>query len=148
MNDKVSIENALCFNLYSASRAMTQMYRPILKDLGLTYPQFLVMILLWQSKEVDVTVKDLGSRLFLDSGTLTPLLKRLEGLDFVKRTKSKKDEREVFISLTRKGSTLEKKSESVAEVMFCNLDVSMERFVEVRDGVREILTNLHKKLDK
>ena len=148
MSDKVSIEDALCFNLYSASRAMTQMYRPILKDLGLTYPQFLVMILLWQSKGSEVTVKDLGSRLFLDSGTLTPLLKRLEAMELLKRTRSTKDEREVLITLTRKGSALEKKSESVAEAMFCNLDISMERFVEVRDGVKKVLSNLHKKLNK
>jgi DNA-binding MarR family transcriptional regulator len=145
---EVKIEDALCFNLYSASRAMTQVYRPYLKKLNLTYPQFLVMLLLWQGKDEVSTVKDLGKRLYLDSGTLTPMLKRLEALEFIKRTRSINDEREVIIQLSRKGKNLEKKCEDIPMEMFCNLNLSMERFVDIRDGVAEVLNNLNTKLDK
>jgi MarR family transcriptional regulator, organic hydroperoxide resistance regulator len=145
---EVKIEDALCFNLYSASRAMTQVYRPYLKKLNLTYPQFLVMLILWQAKSVETTVKDLGKRLYLDSGTLTPLLKRLESLELIQRVRSTKDEREVIIMLAPKGIELEEKCEDIPMEMFCNLNVSFDRFVEIRDGVIEILNNLNKKLER
>ncbi len=143
---EIEIEDALCFNLYSASRAMTQVYRPYLKQLGLTYPQFLVLTLLW-SKDT-VTVKELGQRLYLDSGTLTPMLKRLESMELLTRNRSKDDEREVFIKLTSKGKRFKNKTSDIPSEMFCNLDLTMERFIEVRDGVREVLINLLEKLDK
>lgn len=145
---KIAIEDALCFNLYSTSRAMTQVYRPYLKKLNLTYPQFLVMLLLWENSDKQISVKDLGQRLFLDSGTLTPLLKRIENMDFITRKRSVDDEREVLIGLTKKGKLLEKKCSDIPMAMFCNLDVTMERFTEIRDGVAEVLSNLHNKLEK
>jgi len=148
MSEKPSIEDALCFNLYTASRLMTQVYRPYLKKIGLTYPQFLVMLLLWQGSAEELTVKDLGKRLYLDSGTLTPLLKRLESMDLLTRNRSKNDEREVLISLTRKGKNLEKKSESIPMEMFCNLNLTMDSFIEIRDGVKEVLSNLHDKVNE
>lgn len=148
MSNKPTVEDALCFNLYTASRLMTQVYRPYLKKIGLTYPQFLVMILLWQESTKEHTVKDLGKRLYLDSGTLTPLLKRLESMELLTRNRSKSDEREVLISLTRKGKNLEKKSETIPTEMFCNLNLTMERFVEIREGVKEVLSNLHDKVNE
>ena len=148
MTIEIKIEDALCFNLYSASRAMTQVYRPYLNKLGLTYPQFLVMLLLWEKGSAKVNVKDLGSRLHLDSGTLTPLLKRLESNELVQRTRSEKDEREVIVKLTRKGKNLEKKTSDIPMKMFCNLKVNMDEFVEVRDGVAKILENLNEKLSE
>ncbi|OUR99773.1 hypothetical protein A9Q84_01735 [Halobacteriovorax marinus] len=152
MSKKVSIEDALCFNLYTASRLMTQVYRPYLKKIGLTYPQFLVMTLLWKAKGKDsdkgTTVKELGTRLYLDSGTLTPLLKRLEAMELLTRKRSTHDEREVLITLSRKGINLEKKSESIPMEMFCNLNLTMDSFIEIRDGVKEVLANLHDKVNE
>ncbi|MBU1315868.1 MAG: MarR family transcriptional regulator [Alphaproteobacteria bacterium] len=104
----------LCFSVYSAGHAFTQLYRPLLDKLGLTYPQFLVMVTLWHRDGQNV--KELGKTLFLDSSTLTPLLKRLDAAGLITRTRNPKDEREVLLRLTEKGQAL--KSEA-AEVMRC-----------------------------
>lgn len=107
MNDltKVTLPDLLCFSVYSASLAFTRVYKPVLAKLGLTYPQYLVMVALWQVD--DVTVGEIGVRLGLESNTLTPLLKRLEGLGHVARTRSREDERRVRITLTDQGRALE-----------------------------------------
>ena len=144
MSEKIQIEKALCFNLYSASRLMTQVYRPYLQKFDLTYPQFLVMTVLWSKDKY--RVKELGSRLYLDSGTLTPLLKRLEKMYLVTRDRSSSDEREVFVNLTRKGKSLEKKCRDIPFEMFCKLNVSEGRFHEILSGVTEILENLKNNL--
>ena len=98
------LDNQLCFALYSTSLAMTKFYKPLLATLGLTYPQYLVMLVLWEQDALSVSA--LGERLYLDSGTLTPLLKRLEAADLVLRTRSAQDERRVDISLTEAGRQL------------------------------------------
>jgi DNA-binding MarR family transcriptional regulator len=145
MSEKIQIEKALCFNLYSASRLMTQVYRPYLQKFDLTYPQFLVMTVLWSKDKY--RVKELGSRLYLDSGTLTPLLKRLEKMNLVTRDRSTSDEREVFVNLTRKGKSLEKKCRDIPFEMFCKLNVSEKRFHDILSGVTEILRNLKENLN-
>ena len=98
------LDNQLCFALYSASLAMTKLYKPLLDTLGLTYPQYLVMLALWERD--GLTVSELGERLFLDSGTLTPLLKRLESADLLVRLRDVQDERRVRITLTGQGRAL------------------------------------------
>ena len=98
------LDNQLCFALYSASLAMTKRYKPLLEALGLTYPQYLVMLVLWEHS--GVTVSQLGERLFLDSGTLTPLLKRMEAAGLVQRIRSVRDERRVQLTLTAAGRRL------------------------------------------
>ena len=108
------VNGMLCFSLYSAGHAFTQLYRPLLDKLGLTYPQYLVMVTLWNRD--GQTVKELGKTLFLDSSTLTPLLKRLNAAGLVTKTRNPKDEREVFIHLTEKGHTLKAHA---ADVMRC-----------------------------
>src|SRR3954470_3664742 len=95
------LDNQLCFALYSASLAMTKLYKPLLDELGLTYPQYLVMLALWERD--GSTVSELGQRLYLDSGTLTPLLKRLEAAGLVSRVRSTEDERRVHLRLTSAG---------------------------------------------
>ena len=95
------LDNQICFAVYSTAHAFNRVYKPLLDKLGLTYPQYLVMLVLWERD--GVPVKDIGERLFLDSGTLTPLLKRLEAAELVKRTRSTEDERQVLIALTAKG---------------------------------------------
>jgi DNA-binding MarR family transcriptional regulator len=107
------LDNQVCFAIYSAAHAFNRVYKPLLDRLGLTYPQYLVMLVLWERD--DVAVKEIGERLFLDSGTLTPLLKRLEVADLIKRTRSTEDERQVLIALTAKGRALQEKARTVPQ---------------------------------
>ena len=102
------LDNQLCFALYSTSLAMTRAYKPLLKEIGITYPQYLALLVLWESD--GLSVSELGKRLFLDSGTLTPLLKRLESLGLVSRLRAVEDERRVHISLTPRGRALKAKA--------------------------------------
>lgn len=113
------LDNQLCFALYSASLAITKLYKPLLDGLGLTYPQYIAMLALWE--EDGLTVSELGSRLKLDSGTLTPLLKRLEAAGFVARERSAQDERRVHVSLTTAGKRLKAKA---GQVPHCLLEAS------------------------
>src|ERR1700754_1774854 len=99
--DPQRLDNQICFAVYSAAHAFNRIYKPLLDRLGLTYPQYLVMLVLWERD--GVAVKEIGERLYLDSGTLTPLLKRLEAAGFVKRSRSSEDERQVLIALTAQG---------------------------------------------
>src|ERR1700750_3397047 len=105
------LDNQLCFAVYSTAHAFNRVYKPLLDRLGLTYPQYLVMLVLWECD--GVPLKDIGERLFLDSGTLTPLLKRLEAAQLVRRTRSKEDERQVLIALTAQGQALKEKARAV-----------------------------------
>jgi MarR family transcriptional regulator, organic hydroperoxide resistance regulator len=105
------LANQLCFAVYSTAHAFNRFYKPLLDKLGLTYPQYLVMLVLWE--EDGVPVKEIGERLFLDSGTLTPLLKRLEAAGLLKRTRSKEDERQVIVALTAQGEALREKARSL-----------------------------------
>ena len=103
--------NQLCFAIYSAGHAFNRAYKPLLGRLGLTYPQYLVMLVLWERD--GLSVKEIGERLFLDSGTLTPLLKRLEAAHLVRRTRSAADERQVLVALTAQGGALREKAKSI-----------------------------------
>jgi DNA-binding MarR family transcriptional regulator len=109
--DGLELDKQVCFALYSASRAVTQLYRPVLDALGLTYPQYLVMLVLWERGAS--TVKQLGQALELDSGTLSPLLKRLAAHGYVRRERSTSDERSVLIHLTEAGAALRTRASSV-----------------------------------
>src|SRR5882762_7888585 len=106
--DPQRLDNQICFAVYSAAHAFNRIYKPLLDRLGLTYPRYLVMLVLWERD--GVAVKEIGERLYLDSGTLTPLLKRLEQAGLVKRTRSTADERQVLISLTTQGESLKDKA--------------------------------------
>ena len=105
------LDNQLCFAVYSTGHAFNRVYKPLLERLGLTYPQYLVMLVLWERD--GVPLKDIGERLFLDSGTLTPLLKRLEAAQLIKRRRSTEDERQVLIALTPQGQALREKARAV-----------------------------------
>src|SRR5262245_45518281 len=110
-DDGLELDKQVCFALYSATRAVTQLYRPVLDALGLTYPQYLVMLVLWECGPV--TVKKLGEELALDSGTLSPLLQRLEATGYVRRARSTSDERSVLVHLTDTGAALRRRASSV-----------------------------------
>src|SRR3954453_11431806 len=118
----VDLEDQLCFALYAASRAVTARYRPMLEELGLTYPQYLVMMLLWE--EDNQTVGQLGARLALDSGTLSPLLKRLTAAGLVTRHRRIEDERSVSISLTPAGLALRDKALPISEAMIAAIGMA------------------------
>ena len=129
----LQLDNQLCFALYSASLAMTKLYKPLLDELGLTYPQYLVMLALWERD--DVAVSELGKRLFLDSGTLTPLLKRLEAAGFIARERAAEDERRVQISLTAAGRKLKARAQKVPACVLSATECSVD---EVRQLTRQI----------
>jgi DNA-binding MarR family transcriptional regulator len=124
------LEDQLCFALYAASRAMTARYRPLLDAVGLTYPQYLVMMLLWE--EDNQTVGQLGARLSLDSGTLSPLLKRLTTAGLVTRHRRVEDERSVAIALTDAGRALRDKAGAISEEIICALDLDREEFADLK----------------
>jgi DNA-binding MarR family transcriptional regulator len=136
------LDQQLCFSLYSTALAMNKVYRKLLKQLGLTYPQYLVMLVLWEQDEM--TVSDIGARLFLDSATLTPLLKRLEGLEMITRTRAASDERQVIIALTSQGKALKRKAEAVPNGVLCAAQCSMEELGEIKARLDALRGNLMK----
>ena len=122
--DCLKLENQLCFPLYAASKEVIKKYRPFLEELDLTYTQYISMMVLWQEKSI--TVKDLGSRLFLDSGTLTPLLKSLETKGLVTRNRSPRDERILIVSITESGENLKNKAAFIPEKMASCINLTKE----------------------
>jgi DNA-binding MarR family transcriptional regulator len=125
MKDKSEVlylENQLCFPLYAASRLTTQIYTPLLDELGLTYPQYLVLLVLWQHGEMPVT--EICNKLLLESNTVTPLLKRLEKKGIVNRRRSESDERSVIVSLTREGTDLKERAISIPEKIVASFSAS------------------------
>jgi DNA-binding MarR family transcriptional regulator len=126
----VALDDQLCFALYAASRAVTARYRPMLEKIGLTYPQYLVMMLLWERDEQ--TVGQLGSRLALDSGTLSPLLKRLTAAGLVTRERRVDDERSVSIALTDAGRALEAQAYGVSEEMISAIGMDTQSFDDLK----------------
>ncbi|BBX19513.1 MarR family transcriptional regulator [Mycolicibacterium duvalii] len=135
------LDEQLCFALYSASRAVTAAYRPILDELNLTYPQYLVLLVLWE--EEPCTVGHLGRRLHLDSGTLSPLLKRLEGAGLVRRERSADDERRVGVTLTAAGRALEQRAACVPERLLGSTDVPAADLMALREALNLITAELH-----
>ena len=134
------LDNQLCFALYSTSLAMTKLYKPLLEALGLTYPQYLVMLVLWEQD--DVTVSSLGERLFLDSGTLTPLLKRMETADLLARTRSKEDERRVHISLTATGRKLKTQAAKVPACVLSAANCPLPEVMALTQKVQALRSQL------
>jgi MarR family transcriptional regulator, organic hydroperoxide resistance regulator len=134
------LDEQLCFALYAASRRMTATYRPMLDALGLTYPQYLVMLVLWERD--GLTVRELGERLQLDSGTLTPLLKRLEQAELVGRYRRQSDEREVEITLTQAGRNLHERALDVPRCLANRLHMSADDFIRLRDELKSLAAQL------
>lgn len=135
----LALDNQLCFALYVCSKEIIRKYNPILEPLGLTYTSYITLLGLWEKD--NVTIKELGSRLFLDSGTLTPLLKKMEGQGLITRTRSKEDERTVYISLTEEGRNLRRKCEDVPKQMMCY------NFLDVQKA-GDLLQSLHTVMSK
>ncbi|MBC7184253.1 MAG: MarR family transcriptional regulator [Marinobacter sp.] len=140
----LDLDNQICFALYAANRAVTARYRPLLQELGLTYPQYLAMLVLWEhARGGQLTrVSDLGARLRLDSGTLTPLLKRLEERGLIVRRRSREDERVVTVSLTEAGTDLREQAKQIPGRLMCGIDVEPDRLVALRNELRQVLSAL------
>lgn len=137
----LELDRQLCFALYTASRAMTAAYRPILAKLNVTYPQYLVLLVLWE--EDRVTVGHLGERLLLDSGTLSPLLKRLETIGLVIRERSRHDERQVEVTLTEEGRQLERRAKCIPEQMLVKTGMTPQDAQDLRETVHRLAHVLH-----
>jgi DNA-binding MarR family transcriptional regulator len=134
------LDNQLCFALYSASLAMTRLYKPLLAELGLTYPQYLAMLVLWERD--GLMVSELGERLGLDSGTLTPLLKRLEALELVARIRAVEDERRVHISLTAAGRKLKARALKIPGCVLAASQCSVPDLISLTQQVQALRQRL------
>lgn len=141
-DDYLKLDNQVCFALYSASNAMSRAYQPLLKALDLTYLQYIVMMVLWEEKEINV--KALGAKTHLDSGTLTPLLKRLEVKGYVLRTRSIEDERVRVITLTPAGVELKEQAQAVPVEMLCLSKMNEDELKSLKDQCEQLLGNLTK----
>ncbi|ASK94069.1 MarR family transcriptional regulator [Xanthomonas campestris pv. trichodesmae] len=136
----LQLDNQLCFALYSANLAMHKLYRGLLKALDLTYPQYLVMLVLWETDERSVS--EIGERLYLDSATLTPLLKRLQAAGLVTRTRAANDERQVIIALTETGRALRGKAGAVPEQVFCASACSLDELRQLKQELEKLRSSL------
>ncbi len=134
------LDNQLCFALYSTNLAVNKLYRQLLAPLGLTYPQYIVMLVLWEKD--DVTVSEIGERLFLDSATLTPLLKRLEAAGLLTRNRSRQDERQVAVTLTEAGKALQVKACDIPESVRCASACSVDSMLELKTQLETLRQNL------
>jgi len=140
-SSNLTLDKQVCFSLYSASNAMGRAYQPLLKKLDLTYLQYIVMMVLWQDSAMNV--KELGSKMHLDSGTLTPLLKRLEGKGLIIRSRSKEDERVRIIALSDAGRNLRQQAEQVPNAMLCKSKMTVEELTELKQACDLLLANLN-----
>lgn len=139
--DILKLDNQLCFSLYVCSKEIIRKYKSLLEPYGLTYTGYIIMMALWE--EDDITIKSLGEKLFLDSGTLTPLLKKLESQGYIIRTRSQQDERNVYIKLTKEGKDLKAEALCIPKQLICNLEMDEEKgklLIEELHKLMKILT--------
>ncbi|MFZ5722472.1 MAG: MarR family winged helix-turn-helix transcriptional regulator [Pseudomonadota bacterium] len=145
-DELLKLDNQLCFRLYAASRQVTRLYRPLLDELGLTYPQYLVLLALWQwEAENDGTPNTVGrisDRLLLDAGTLTPLLRRMEEAGLLRRERTARDGREVHVTLTRAGRALKKRAARVPQALVCEPGLPVNEIPALQAGLGRLLAAL------
>lgn len=138
--DVLKLENQLCFLLYASSREVIKKYHEPLKEIDLTYTQYITMMVLWEKQKINV--KDLGELLFLDSGTLTPVLKGLEGKKYITRTRNKEDERVVVIELTNEGELLKEKAVNIPSLIANCISLGQEDAIDLYNILGKLLKNL------
>ena len=136
----INLDQFICFSIYSASHALNKAYKPLLDRLGLTYPQYLVMVALWDRD--GRTVSDIGGELHLESNTLTPVLKRLEAAGFIERSRSATDERQVIINLTMKGRSLQADAKSIPDCIVTASGMDLERLTQLNNEIKMLSRNL------
>jgi len=135
--DSIKLDNQLCFSLYAASREIIKLYKPFLDKFNLTYTQYVAMLVLWEDEKS--TVKDIGKRLHLDSGTLTPLLKKIESMGLIKRYRDVNDDRVVVVELTEEGRNLKEEVLDVPREMACKINISREELIELKMRLDSLL---------
>ncbi|MBE5963300.1 MAG: MarR family transcriptional regulator [Lachnospiraceae bacterium] len=140
-NEYLKLDNQLCFALYVCSKEIIRKYKPLLDPLNLTYTSYITLLALWEKD--DITVKELGKKLFLDSGTLTPLLKKMENEHYVTRVRSVEDERNVYIRLTEEGKALKEKAAHIPEQMMCSSKFSPEEGAVILKALHEMMLSFH-----
>lgn len=138
--EQLKIENQLCFSLYAASREMIKLYKPILDEYHLTYTQYITMMVLWEKEKA--TVKEVGHVLHLDSGTLTPLLKKLEAMKYIRKYRSPKDDRVVIVEVTDIGLDLKEQMHDVPQRVFCQMNGTVEEYKALKNSLDELLVKL------
>lgn len=138
--EDLKIDNQLCFSLYAASREVIKLYKPCLDKFNLTYTQYVTMLVLWEDEKS--TVKEIGRRLHLDSGTLTPLLKKIESMGLIKRYRDRKDDRVVVVELTEKGRTLKEEIICVPKEMMCKINLNKEEIKSLKVELDNLLRKL------
>ncbi len=148
VTDDLVLRRQVCFALYAASRALTDVYRPILDEVGLTYPQYLVLLVLWERPDDAPTVSELGAELRLDSGTLSPLLKRLEGAGLVVRRRSARDERRVEVGLTEQGRALREQLCDVPLRIAQATGLGLGELVALRDTLTRVTDTIHRQKEQ
>ncbi|MBD3905780.1 MarR family transcriptional regulator [Chryseobacterium sp. Ch-15] len=139
-SESLKLENQICFPLYVIAKQITGLYRPFLDELDITYPQYLVMMTLWEND--GLAVNNIGEKLYLDSGTLTPLLKRLEAKGFIMRKRKKEDERVVQVFISESGKALQLKACEIPAKMHQKVGVSKEDWAELSNSVKKILNKI------
>lgn len=140
--DPLLLENQICFPLYASARKIVAAYTPFLKELGLTYPQYITMMVLWEHNKI--SMRDLGKRLYLDSGTLTPVLKKLEAMSYLKRYRNPEDERILMVSITDEGKALRNEAEKIPYQIGCLVNqkggqFSTEEIIKLKDQLYQII---------
>ncbi|WP_317932887.1 MarR family transcriptional regulator [Halioxenophilus sp. WMMB6] len=138
--DRLKLDAQLCFPIYAANNLITRAYRSLLEPLGLTYPQYLVMLVLWETPQI--AMAELARRLLLDSGTLTPLLKRMQAAGLLERRRASSDERRLIIELTSAGADLKAQARTIPEAMACRLAAEQEWLAGLRMDIKQLVTLL------
>ena len=139
-NPILKLDNQLCFSVYALSRLITKAYQPLLESMDVTYPQYLVLLLLWEHEEL--TVKQLGEQLLLDSGTLTPLLKRMEQRQWLSRRRDARDERSVVVALQPPGRELQRRAHEIPVQLAEKLQMTVPEIEALRTQLRQLITLL------
>ena len=139
-NESFKLENQLCFPLYAASRLVTKCYQPVLDELGITYPQYLVLMVLWETDAVNLSL--LAGKLKLQSNTLTPLLKRMEELGLLSRVRSQTDERSIVITLTEKGKELKSEVPRLQRQLSHHIGISMDEAIQLRALLTKLISSI------
>ncbi len=141
-SESLKLDQQICFPLYVLSKEITGLYRPILEELDLTYPQYLVMMVLWEQEGLAVSA--IGEKLFLDSGTLTPVLKRLESKGLINRVRNKSDERMVLLFLTEQGKDLRQQAYSIPQKLLSQIHIKIEDLQNFKETLTQLINNLKK----
>lgn len=138
--DALKLENQICFQLYACSKEVIKKYKPFLDEIGLTYTQYIAMMVLWEKKSINL--KELGKLLFLDSGTLTPMLKKMEKQDIITRERSGEDERNIIIKITLKGEELKKKANEIPQKIYNCISLNEDEAKKLYEILHKVLNNI------